>query len=247
MPKLILCLEDDDGLPENITTRGPDKTSLRFHKPLAQEFNDLRHRLNNPTWSSIDDHISKLLAAGIIHARRPNTGEKYNTFLPNGAAIFQTYTHDIHLCSPCPFVLPSTVCENILKQHVPSELPTIRFDRLSMLTVIPELSLVIVASQIGRAALITLTKMEDDFCEHGPVVTCRLDLILPLSRHEAEFRPPLSQLLGMAVAPLQVHEGKEDKQKYPRRWRLMLHYFDHTILSYELSREDDQIKPLVVF
>jgi len=32
----------------------------------------------------------------------------------------------------------------------------------------------------------------------------------------------------------------------PRRWRLMLHYYNHTILSYEISREEETGELLVI-
>jgi hypothetical protein len=109
-----------------------------------------------------------------------------------------------------------------------------------MLAVIPELSLVVAASQIGRAALITLTRLGDEFPSAGPVVMFRLDLILPLKMHEDKHRPHVP-LAGMAVAPLQASERVRKEEGWvDKRWRLILHYVDQTILSYELFRNEGE-------
>jgi len=115
------------------------------------------------------------------------------------------------------------------------------FDRLNMLAFIPELSLVVVGSQVGRVALIGLTRMPDGYCGFGPVVMCRIEAILPETRHEEKWRPYV-QLLGMADSPLQGYIGRERGGvggEGLRRWRLLLHYFDGTILSYEIGRGVD--------
>ena len=51
--------------------------------------------------------------------------------------------------------------------------------------------------------------------------------------------------MGMAVGPIQGHEtplpGQSPKMmaERPRRFRLLMTYCDHTILSYEISRPED--------
>lgn len=134
----------------------------------------------------------------------------------------------------------STICQGFAFQEIEDE--HIRhtlnqIDRLNMFALIPELSLLIVASQNGRAAVFTLTKLDDDFCKLGLVVTSRLEMILPLAWNEQEWRPN-EPLMGMAVAPLQGSGG--------RIWRLVLHYMDHSVLSYELKRRDDGDELLIL-
>ncbi|KAH7364436.1 hypothetical protein BKA65DRAFT_572822 [Rhexocercosporidium sp. MPI-PUGE-AT-0058] len=154
-------------------------------------------------------------------------------------AVIRTSAHDIELIPPDTNML-STICRNFLRQDLPRQNTQEfldRFDRLNMFAVIPELSLLVVASQKGRVSLFTLTRLEDDFCKVGPVVMFRHDHILPLTGHEKESRP-LVPLLGMAVGPLQ---GKGKNGRVQRKiWRLILHYTDHTILSYELKRNEKQ-------
>ncbi|KAK0118933.1 hypothetical protein ONS95_007802 [Cadophora gregata] len=153
-------------------------------------------------------------------------------------AVIRTSAHDIEVIPPNTNMI-STLCRNFLQQTLPHEIlqDTLdRFDRLNMFAVIPELSLLVVASQKGRVALFTLTRLEDDFSDVGPVLMIRLDRILPPTEHEVDFRPNVP-LLGMAVGPLQ---GKDKDGGMQRKiWRLILHYMDHTVLSYELKRGGD--------
>ncbi|KAL2064894.1 hypothetical protein VTL71DRAFT_4034 [Oculimacula yallundae] len=150
-------------------------------------------------------------------------------------AIIRTSAKDIELIPPHPNML-STICRNFLQQTLPNQHTQEfldRFDRLNMFAVIPELSLLVVASQKGRVGLFTLTRLDDEFADVAPVLMMRLDCVLPLTTHEKEYRPN-APLLGMAVGPLQ---GKDQDGGVQRKiWRLMLHYMDHTVLSYELRR-----------
>lgn len=60
---------------------------------------------------------------------------------------------------------------------------------------------------------------------------------LPLQKDE--MHRPVASLLGIAVAP--VDRDQEENEQwilYSKRFRLFLHYTDHTILSYELSRPE---------
>jgi hypothetical protein len=68
------------------------------------------------------------------------------------------------------------------------------------------------------------------------VVNFRLDMILPRKKEEEEGLRPNLPLYGLAVAPLQASSGRASRG---RRWRLILHYYDHTVLSYELSRDGE--------
>lgn len=156
--------------------------------------------------------------------------------LQDKCAILRTYQDDIELIAPTA-TMPRTICRKVLKQilHV-SIGHQIHFERLIFQTLIVELSLVIVGSQIGRVALISLTRPEDSFSHHGPVTMFRVDQILPTKTHETMGFRPSVPLLGLAVSPLQGQQMKER-----RRWRLIMHYYDHSILSYELSREGDDL------
>lgn len=166
--------------------------------------------------------------------------------LPFG--ILQTSASDIAFRSSalCPI---SILLRRPLAQTIPPSLhPLTHFDRLNMVAQVSELGLVLVASQIGRVGLLTLTRMRAT-----KQLAFRLDCILPTKEQEARKERPMVPLLGMAVGPLQGREiktgsgtdggspdgrGKEAWRAIEgsRRYRLMLYYSDHTVLSYELSR-----------
>ena len=180
------------------------------------------------------------------------------------------------------------VCRSPLVQKLPANYPhTMGLSRLNMVLQIPELSLVVVGDQFGRAALLTITRIhyarkmpvsarncgskreihsidavyqsqsinpfrQRDPQEHGSV-GYRFERFLPLSWEEDAKRRPLTDLLGIAAAPIQDHEFKRadglgDERSFQqrkserwrfegsRRYRLLMYYHDHTILSYELGR-----------
>jgi hypothetical protein len=66
---------------------------------------------------------------------------------------------------------------------------------------------------------------------------------------------PHARLIGVAVGPMQgtfdnTIEREDGDGPQCRRWRLMMYYTDHTVLSYEISRqratESPDVSELVV-
>ena len=139
-----------------------------------------------------------------------------------------------------------------LHQNLPPSLQGLdEFGRLNMLAQIPELGIVAVATQTGRVALLTLTQIASN--KH---LAFRLDAILPFHSQESQGHRPNKPLLGLAVGPIQGRElmlgsdesgslnGNDRGESWrgvesSRRYRLMLTYYDHTILSYELERPSE--------
>jgi hypothetical protein len=103
------------------------------------------------------------------------------------------------------------VCKNPLFQRVSlhAEISSL-CDRFNMVKYIPELGLVIAASQKGRVAIISLTWHE----EIGS--TFRLDWIVPFSTQEAEEERPIIPLLGITVSPMPGFEIPQDVPSIPR-------------------------------
>ncbi|KAL8967610.1 MAG: hypothetical protein Q9183_002831 [Haloplaca sp. 2 TL-2023] len=183
------------------------------------------------------------------------------------------------------------VCRSPLVQRLPANSPhTMGLSRLNMVLQIPELSLVVVGDQFGRAALLTLIRghvgrempvsartrgskraihsidavyqfdknqtispLRRRDLQEDESVGYRFERFLPLSWEEDAKRRPLKDLLGIAAAPIQDHEFKRgdglgDERSFQqrkserwrfegsRRYRLLMYYHDHTILSYELGR-----------
>lgn len=114
--------------------------------------------------------------------------------------------------------------------------------RLSMVVHVPELSLVVVGSPIGRVLLVTPTRLPRPVTraqgqlQHG----MRVDWVLPRRSDEMRYRRVARPLHGMAVGPVQeTGDGAGVGGSGPRRYRLMLHYRNHDVLTYELTREEE--------
>ncbi|GJN77935.1 hypothetical protein PLIIFM63780_001428 [Purpureocillium lilacinum] len=121
-------------------------------------------------------------------------------------------------------------------------------NRLSMVAHLRELSLVVVASPVGRVLLLTPTKLKrpeqwrSGELRHG----FRVEWVLPRKSDEKVHRKTMRPLHGMAVGPVpgsgaegKSGDGSESQMRGPhRRYRLMLHYRNHDILTYEISREE---------
>lgn len=115
------------------------------------------------------------------------------------------------------------------------------YERCNMHAQIPSLGIVVLATQKGRVAILSLTQCTAELRDYGArsgvsykrVFGFRLDHILPFATQEAAFHRPSAPLHGIAVGPLQGSERAPNEMK---RWRLMVMYQDHTVLSYEIGR-----------
>lgn len=63
------------------------------------------------------------------------------------------------------------------------------------------------------------------------------------------YNEPPARLVGVAVGPVQGMFDEPDDQgdelwaMRPRRWRLLMYYTDHTVLSFELAKDRDGESP----
>ncbi|KAG5957176.1 hypothetical protein E4U58_006244 [Claviceps cyperi] len=113
--------------------------------------------------------------------------------------------------------------------------------RLSMVSHIPELFLIVIGSPIGRVMLVTPTRLAHPIKKAGGLLHygLRLEWVLPRKSDEAVFRTWKRPLHGMAVGPVQEAGVVGRREGTPKRYRLMLHYRNHDIFTYELSREEE--------
>ncbi|KAK1521777.1 hypothetical protein CPAR01_14694 [Colletotrichum paranaense] len=191
------------------------------------------------------------------YLRRPlvknrNTKEQDRSALEelgNRCCILRTYEEDIEMRSINPDDGAAVFCKDPISWMYPPHPLLQHSERLNMILHIPELSLVVIGSAMGRAILLTPTRSRYHIPGNGYKLKqgFRIDRVLPtLSDEKAGRRPPRG-LYGIAAGPIQ--EGgatgcllRADDAAMPspasRRYRLMLHYRDHSILSYEISRDD---------
>ena len=205
---------------------------------------DLQTQLNDPNTRhalNIEPSLANI----------PTTNRSHVFLLPDASAILRTYKQDIELLPPNPSTLP-TICTRLLSQRLTAAAAAVAaplrpFDRLNMLAVIPDLSLIIIGSQAGRCALITPTRLRDDLSNDGPSVMMRIETFLPTKGQEAQGWRPSVPLLGLGVAPVWTGGGGDDSGttrrggSRGRAWRLILHYYDETVLSWEISRDESDL------
>jgi hypothetical protein len=107
-------------------------------------------------------------------------------------------------------------------------------DRMSLQAVIPELGVAIIGSPSGRVGVFSLLRTDGWPSRPDGVYFLRFDWTLPLASEEDAGVRPEKKLVGLAAGPIQGQLGLP-KDEVRRRWRLMLYYIDHSVLSYELA------------
>jgi hypothetical protein len=134
---------------------------------------------------------------------------------------------------------------NVLQQDIQADYAHINvFERMNMHAYIPAIGVVVLASQKGRAVVLSLTKLPQVECSPPPqgrfsfsdkktTYAMRLESILPLASQERQNKRPFAPLAGIASSPLQ---GTEHLPAEKKRWRLMMMYMDNSVLSYEIRR-----------
>jgi hypothetical protein len=156
-----------------------------------------------------------------------------------------------------PFLPPMVGLAAPLRQSIQAEYRMLNmFDRLSMHAYIPTLGVVILASQKGRAIVLSLTRVRQNMTypvEIDPKLgvktnyAMRTECILPFKSQEKAGQRPFSPLHGIAVGPIQGTENIKNAAK--RRWRLIMMFQDHSLLTYEIRRTakaDVGVEELVV-
>ena len=145
----------------------------------------------------------------------------------------------------------AVLCSNALQQKLPPDIQHL-IERLNMIHQIPELGVVAIGNQIGRVALLTLTTWRSTEKPRRKVTSLpdvevhsgfKISAILPRQSQERRNLRPDTPLLGMAVSPVQGHRASDAGH---RRYRLLMTYYDHTILSYEIFRESPGGELLIV-
>ncbi|KAL8856798.1 MAG: hypothetical protein Q9178_006635 [Gyalolechia marmorata] len=153
----------------------------------------------------------------------------------------------------------SITCSSILDQDVHHmDMYLKRLQRLNIVHHVPELGIVIIGDQMGRVTILTITRRpcktdndnDKDRSKTLDDVGFRVEGFLPFTAQEDAGQRPKTDLLGVAVGPVQGHEREREDlleeaigvkvgrriRERGRPWRVMLYYWDHTVLSYEIRR-----------
>ncbi|KAJ0365657.1 hypothetical protein COL154_004236 [Colletotrichum chrysophilum] len=179
--------------------------------------------------------------------------------LASRSCIMRTYEYDIELRSINMDDGAAVVCRDPINFDPAQNMFMQHAERLNMIIHVPELSLVVVGSAIGRVVLLTPTRTayphglrrEGFKVKNG----FRIDWVLPTRADEEAGKRPNRSLYGIAVGPVQEAgapgcllraDGAAAPSPATRRYRLMLHYRDHRILSYDIGR-DEKGEHLLVF
>ena len=174
--------------------------------------------------------------------------------------LLQTDERDIHMFRDIRFdadfeIRPpdssysEVLCRQALdqKEQPGLQAPLAFMERLNMIAQIPEMGVIVIASQIGRVGILTMTRWEAPK-QSGFKIEC----ILPFVSEEHKGLRPKKPLMGIAVGPIQGQETALPQEsprmgrQSPRRFRLLMAYSDHTILTYEISRPNEEDDIVVV-
>jgi len=173
---------EDDSVLESDSSSGDEDDSMEDEQQSSSP---------NPR---IQRHIRRL----VTPIQNPNAKT------PEIAMIHCSDSHVRLLGSP-KARFPHIFCASILRQIMPQNIQThmqglefAHMDRLNMLQKIPELGIVLIATQTGRVAVCALTRRPDG------LLGFRVDWVLPTKKQERRGRrPEFCSLIGMAVAPIQ--------------------------------------------
>lgn len=180
---------------------------------------------------------------------------------PTNAPLLLLYPRSAHLFQSLDFFAsgrrdPIIHISDPLEQHCRPDiaLHLSHIDRLNLTAQIPELGVVLIGSGKGRVAILTLHKIFDEnsfnIRSRGTcgteihdrplyTYTMRMLCILPLNDQEERNQRPLQPLVGLATAPIHGHTSDKAMDTI-KRWRIMLTYRDHTVLSYEIAGRNAQ-------
>jgi hypothetical protein len=133
---------------------------------------------------------------------------------------------------------PSVIASGTLRQTFTQMLYSIHsYDRFNMVKYIPELGVVIAATQKGRAAVISLTEVH----QKGPLF--RINWMVPLESQERYGDRPHIPLLGIAASPVQGYEMPCDVSYVPHRSsdenELTFHYRFHD----DVTSDSKKVQP----
>lgn len=247
---------DDTGVLLEPSMLSPTEASTLDNSQEEENEHDVElwSDLDDSEGENTEDFISQsaYYGGGRICGNTPHFVRQSNLCEDLPCPVLHTSIRNVYLLQPSkqrlspdqPFMPPMVGMAAPLKQSIQIEYRALNmFDRLSMHAYIPALGIVVLASQKGRAIVLSLARVPqsmeypegiDPSLGQKTVYTLRAECILPFESQEKAGQRPFSPLHGIAVGPVQGTENSKIGDK--TRWRLMMMYQDYSILSYELQR-----------
>ena len=247
---------DDTGVLLEPSMLSPTEASTLDNSQEEENEHDVElwSDLDDSEGENTEDFISQsaYYGGGRICGNTPHFVRQSNLCEDLPCPVLHTSIRNVYLLQPSkqrlspdqPFMPPMVGMAAPLKQSIQIEYRALNmFDRLSMHAYIPALGVVVLASQKGRAIVLSLARVPqsmeypegiDPSLGQKTVYTLRAECILPFDSQEKAGQRPFSPLHGIAVGPVQGTENSKIGDK--TRWRLMMMYQDYSILSYELQR-----------
>lgn len=233
------------------------KRARQLQPPVEEKKSD--DNIYYPHTGTIEPHTKKTTSSA---PRRNQIA--HNSFdhwkdddMASSYILLRTYEKDIEFAQPTskharnwemnPYFSSALHCRN--HDEVATTDLFFGTSRINMLFHIPELCVVVLGSATGRVIVATLTKLAKPQPDASGLSLwnrgMRVEWILPRESDERKHRPLMEArpLLGLAVG--RVPETAADATS-SRRWRIMLHYQNHLMLSYEITRKE-QTEKLCVF
>ncbi len=186
----------------------------------------------------------------IYHGQHPDLKEMED--FARHFYIMRTFSSSIEIFNIDRSIAPFFVQNVVMMGQLPSSLWDMspQFHRCSMLHYIPEINLILVGNMMGRVVLLRPIRNKGRPSRAGddaPNFIFRTEWTLPLLRDDHLGNRPPCCLLGMAVSRvpepgageygLRSTKKRVECGKWPPslRWRVLLHYMDHTILQYYIE------------
>lgn len=265
----IHAADDDLGTGEAMTQILPPDGTLSFFKSASNyDPSGFQSSWLDMVYTPHDGktYVSPTSVVGRLQfLRRPvvknrNTQEQDRDALEelgSRCCILRTYEEDIEMRGINPEDGAAVFCKDPISWNYPHHPLLQHAERLNMVIHVPELSLVVIGSAIGRVILLTPTRSRHELEGDSFMLKqgFRIDWVLPTLSDERAGRRPPRGLYGVAVGPMQEGsasgcllrpEGAPAPSPASKRYRLMLHYRDHSILSYEISR-DEKNEHILIF
>lgn len=217
---------------------------------------DVDYEFNNEDQPYAEDCLvsNDITARKISPAHTTGSSASAQFELPqSNCNLLVTSTRDVLLLNYQFGVHTSVLCKGLVAQDTHGSSPLFstipqnsRFERLNLIHQIPELGVVLVGNQAGQVAIITMTYYADK--KHFGF---RTEAIVPFKSQDELKIPNHRVLLGIAVGPVQgcqpkAYSPSTSAEAIPpsrsipsRRYRLLLYFHDHSILSYEISYDDE--------